>query len=299
MRKIARYTVFPLVFGGAMVAAFAGFRAGWSWELVVAGTVFVSAMIIIGLERVMPYVPSWNRSHGDVRTDSLHLVVSMIALPELLRAALFGALLAASVWMTERIGFGLWPTEWPLVLQASLGMVLAELPYYAWHRLQHENAFFWRFHAVHHSAPRLYWLNAARFHPVDTIGGYLFQSPLLVLMGAPEEVIAVFLIFTGVHGLFQHANLDIRLGPLNWIFSMAERHRWHHSRTIDEANTNYGGNLILWDLVFGSAFLPERPPPEDIGIAGAPDYPSGYLAQLAEPFRGLFARDAEDEPHAP
>lgn len=66
---------------------------------------------------------------------------------------------------------------------------------------------------------------------------------------------------------------------------MAEPHRWHHSRTLEEANTNYGSNLIIWDLVFGTFFLPrERQPPATIGIANMPDFPATYLSQLASPF---------------
>ena len=93
-------------------------------------------------------------------------------------------------------------------------------------------------------------------------------------------------MFDAVFGMLQHANIDVRLGPLNRIFSMAEPHRWHHSRTLAEANSNYGSNLIVWDLVFGTFFLPsDREAPREIGIADLPRFPTGYLAQLATPFR--------------
>ena len=66
---------------------------------------------------------------------------------------------------------------------------------------------------------------------------------------------------------------------------MAELHRWHHSRILDEANTNYGQNLIVWDVVFGTRFLPaDREPPEDIGLTGLSAFPMDYLGQLASPF---------------
>jgi sterol desaturase/sphingolipid hydroxylase (fatty acid hydroxylase superfamily) len=86
--------------------------------------------------------------------------------------------------------------------------------------------------------------------------------------------------------MLQHANLDMRLGPLNYVFSTAEPHRWHHSRTLVEANTNYGSNLIVWDLVFGSFFLPQtRQPPIDIGLADRPHFPQTWAAQLLAPLR--------------
>jgi sterol desaturase/sphingolipid hydroxylase (fatty acid hydroxylase superfamily) len=154
------------------------------------------------------------------------------------------------------------------------------------HRWQHGYDALWRFHAVHHSAPRLYWLNAARFHPLDLGLLYLVGYVPLVLLGCPGDVILLFSLFDAVLGMFQHSNVDVRLGALNWIFSMAEPHRWHHSRTLAEANTNFGSNLLVWDLAFGTFFLPrDREPPAAIGIADMPRFPTGYLAQLAAPFR--------------
>jgi len=67
---------------------------------------------------------------------------------------------------------------------------------------------------------------------------------------------------------------------------MTELHRWHHSRSIEEANHNYGGNLILWDVLFGTRFLPrDREPPAEIGIGDLPAFPMGFWANLAAPLR--------------
>jgi sterol desaturase/sphingolipid hydroxylase (fatty acid hydroxylase superfamily) len=74
---------------------------------------------------------------------------------------------------------------------------------------------------------------------------------------------------------------------------LAEPHRWHHSRTLVEANTNYGSTLLVWDLFLGTFFLPtDRERPEAIGIADLPHFPRGYLAQLAAPFRWAQLRAA-------
>ena len=93
-------------------------------------------------------------------------------------------------------------------------------------------------------------------------------------------------LVTAVHGLFQHSNIQLRFGPLNWLFSMAELHRWHHSRTLAEANSNFGQTISVWDWVFGTRYLPrDRAPPADIGLMGLPRFPATWLAQLAAPFR--------------
>ena len=133
--------------------------------------------------------------------------------------------------------------------------------------------------------PRLYWLNAARFHPIDLFLDGILGSITLLALGCPLEVLGLFLLVSGVHGFFQHANLPLRCGPLNYFFSMAELHRWHHSKNIEEANHNYGQNVIVWDLVFGTFFWPkDREPPENIGIPDLPAFPMTFWQQLASPF---------------
>jgi sterol desaturase/sphingolipid hydroxylase (fatty acid hydroxylase superfamily) len=196
-------------------------------------------------------------------------------------------------WLSQRFGVGLWPADWHLLAQLALSFVIVEFFQYWAHRLMHETDILWRFHATHHSAPRLYWLNAARFHIVDiALLNLGFTIPLIAL-GADARVLSLWIVASAIHGLFQHANMSIRCGPLNWVFSMAELHRWHHSRTERESNTNYGSNLILWDIVFGTRFLPaDREAPKDIGIAGLSAFPMSWWQQLLSPFRWSSIKQA-------
>ncbi len=284
-RGALTWGTFPFVFVGALTLGAAAIDRGfivWAVPAIIAG----AGAIVALLERIHPHVPAWNRPRGDVGTDTKHLVVSLIAVPELFRAATFGALYAASAWLVAHVGFGPWPRDWPLFAQLALAMVVTEFGAYWAHRLMHEVPLLWRLHAVHHTAERLYFLNSVRFHPLDTLMSYAMEAIPLVLLGCPEPVIALFVIFTGVHGLFQHANVRLRLGPLNWIFSMAELHRWHHSTLVAEGNNNYGTNLIFWDVVFGTRFLPrDRHPPDTIGVSALPRFPRGWWAQVRSPFR--------------
>jgi len=286
MRLFASRAIFPLVMGGCVLGA--GLTMGETLSPLGATLLFnvIAAAMIIVAERLIPYCEDWNRSHDDVGPDLGHMIGSMLVVPELIRLAIIGTLLVASTKLTLLIGQDLWPHQWPLALQLALALVAGELGQYGFHRLSHEKEFLWRIHALHHSAPRLYWLNAGRFHPLDTAANYLLSAPLLILLGCGEEVIALFLLVTGIHGMFQHANIDVKLGPLNWVFSMAELHRWHHVRDTRESLCNYGANLIVWDIVFGTRYLPsERQPPTDIGIGDMPDFPKRYIAQLASPFQ--------------
>ncbi|MBT8451982.1 MAG: sterol desaturase family protein [Deltaproteobacteria bacterium] len=279
------YGTFPLVFGGVMGLALYAVARGSDPVFTAMGLTAAVVVLLLVLERVHPYQKEWLHSHGDLRTDLFHNLVNFW-IPEVYTVAFVGAFTVAAAWLSNALGVDLWPRSWPLLAQLLLALVIAELGTYWIHRVMHEHPLLWRFHAAHHSAPRLYWLNAGRFHPLDLFAQQFLGATPLVLLGADMRVIALHTLFTAVHGMFQHANVDIKLGPLNWFFSMAELHRWHHSKHLAEANTNYGANLIFWDIVFRSRFLPrDRQPPTEIGIESLPNFPGGYWAQLLSPFR--------------
>jgi sterol desaturase/sphingolipid hydroxylase (fatty acid hydroxylase superfamily) len=73
------------------------------------------------------------------------------------------------------------------------------------------------------------------------------------------------------------------LGWLNYIISGPELHRWHHSKTIKESNSNYGNNVIVWDILFGTFFYPKDRRVKELGLLNR-RYPSGFLAQMRTPF---------------
>lgn len=279
------WSIFPVALFGSLGVSIATLERGVSAGLAtLVGLAFGYIVVIVG-ERLYPFVPDWNRNHDDVPTDAAWAGTTLV-----IGAILRPASIVIGVWLAAQIsawfGSSLWPGEWPVLAQLALALVVVEFFQYWIHRLEHEADWLWRFHATHHSAPRLYWLNAARFHFVD-IGliAVTYTIPLVAL-GAPESIFALWIVASTVHGICQHANMQIRCGPLNWIFSMAELHRWHHSPLIRESNTNYGQTLIVWDIVFGSRFLPaDRKPPEAVGLADLSAFPMTWWAQFCSPFR--------------
>jgi sterol desaturase/sphingolipid hydroxylase (fatty acid hydroxylase superfamily) len=296
-RRVFAWTVFPVVLTGAVVAAHRLMQAGVTPWATLPPVVVGSFVLILVLERFFPFRERWLRSQRDVRVDASFAILDAVGL-ELLRPLVFAAGAAGGGWLSAHFGLGLWPDGWPLAAQLVLALVFAEFFKYWLHRWEHEVDWLWRFHATHHSVPRLYWLNASRFHPVDIGLDTIVGVGPLVAVGCSEEVIVLFMIVGAVHGAFQHANLQLRCGPLNWFFSMAELHRWHHSRELEEANRNYGQNLIVWDVVFGTRFLPrDREPPTDVGLAGLPAFPMTFLGQLASPLR--WRRIREQAPEVP
>jgi sterol desaturase/sphingolipid hydroxylase (fatty acid hydroxylase superfamily) len=286
---------FGLTAGSGMAAWYALGR-GLPPDVVVFGSVATATAVIALAERIRPYRRAWTESNGDVRTDVLHLVFST-GFVLVVRWVVASTLARAGL----SLGADVWPLGSPLLAQLALALLLEELFAYWIHRAAHGVPLLWRFHAVHHSAPRVYFLNQMRSHPVDALLSSLALLPV-VMLGAPEHVLAILVVVTSVHAFLQHANVNIRLGVLNFVLSMAEVHRFHHSRKPDEADANYGAVLLVWDVLFRTRKVPtDREPPLDTGLADR-DFPTGYLGQLASPFRvkrGAPARSIGAPPDRP
>lgn len=253
------------------------------------------------MEWVQPYSLQWRKSHGDIITDVLHIVLSGNLLGKYLKQAIA----LSSLYLVGQAGLRYqlmdWPSQWHLGWQLLLALVIVEFGTYWRHRIFHEYRIGWRFHSVHHSSPRLYWLNAPRFHFVDSALSGLVSGLMLALCGASEQVLALVVIVNAMHGNWQHCNVDYRLGWLNWFISGAELHRWHHSSHIHLSNSNYGNILIVWDVVFGTRKLPkEKQKFDEIGLGEyASVYPTNWFTQALVPFfwkRMLGEHDPEALP---
>jgi len=291
IRRACSFALYPVLVLGAAWAMVVALDREYPtfWSVAIIQT--AATVVAIALEYALPFRRAWLHSHGDLRTDLAHLVVTSNVVTGVRWAVTAGFVAVTGLLgAAGPTGFAVWPAAWPLWAQVALIAVLQSFFGYWIHRAHHTLPILWRLHAVHHSAPRVYWLNQVRVHPIESVLDGLTFLPLL-LLGTPERALLVFTALAGMHLTLQHANIDLRIGPLNWIVSMSELHRWHHSRERAEADANYGGTLLLWDVVFGTRVLPrDREPPADTGLTGYPAYPTGYLAQLASPFRAALWR---------
>ncbi len=247
------------------------------------GSVVVGALLIAAFELITPYDQSWTPRPRDVWNDFLFMAVIQVAVPRLI-----GLLLAVS--LAERVGraaplSGLWPHEWPMFAQTMLLIVTADFMRYWLHRAAHTLPILWRLHAVHHSPDRLYWLNTSRFHPIEKVLQFALDSLPFILMGVSPEILGFWFVLYSVNGFFQHSNIRLEFGLLSKIFSTAEMHRWHHSQTPAESNTNYANVFILWDRFFGTYFRPLARRVGDLGLVYV-SYPMEFGAQMKAPFDG-------------
>lgn len=252
--------------------------------------VCLAALLVMLLERRFPNEARWKPDLSEVGQDTLYMLVVQMVLPKLLAFAV--ALAALNTLGSDHAPFhNGWPHQWPAAWQAVLMVVLADFLRYWLHRAAHRVPWLWRLHAVHHSPQRLYWLNVGRFHPLEKALQFLLDTVPFILLGVSDQVIALYFVFYAINGFFQHSNITLRYGLLNYVISGAELHRWHHSRLPEESNTNFGNNVILWDLLFGTRYLPRDRTVGKLGLKNR-YYPRRFTEQLATPFTaGISDRD--------
>ena len=280
-RTVLAWGVYPATMVGAFVVNARLLSVGLPILVAAYASAALAASAVTFFEFVVPYDKAWQPRWADVKNDLLFMVTVQMVLPQLLglllALTLLGYLESLALPMAQ-----LWPRESPLFLQVVLMLLVAELLRYPLHVAAHNTKTLWRLHAVHHSPKRLYWLNVGRFHPAEKALQYTLDTLPFILCGVGADVVALYFIFYAVNGFYQHSNVDVRYGPLNYVVSGPELHRWHHSKLIDESNRNYGNNLILWDLVFGTWFLPKHARVGDMGLLNR-DYPLGFVDQMTTP----------------
>lgn len=278
-----RAVVFPVLLIGPVLLGWSLAESGTAPALAVIAGGASAILPLLALQRLLPAEDAWRGRPADFGIDMLHALVTSVA-GDLWRVVSFGAAFAVAAWLTQLFGASIWPSEWPLLAQFALALVIGDFGQYWVHRACHEVDWLWPIHAMHHSSERLYVFSATRSHPLNVIAVYAAQMVPLILLGCDMDVLFLVSLFTAVHGMLQHANVAFDHGPLNFVFATADLHRWHHSARIEESNANYGSNLILWDTVFGTRFLPrDRVHPERMGLEGIA-LPENLWVHLASPF---------------
>jgi sterol desaturase/sphingolipid hydroxylase (fatty acid hydroxylase superfamily) len=291
---IARH-FYALAVGGSLLAFLIAREFGFPPEAVLLGSSVVLLAVTAALERVMPFNAAWNqRVDNDTPTDATSAAFLIGVADPALNAVMPVLALALLSALGQPQPLPLVPSDTPFVAQVLLALLWIEFAKYWSHRWHHSAASLWWLHALHHSSRRLYWLNNFRFHPLNHAINLTLSLLPLWLLGVPIDVLLATTAITQPVVLLQHANLDLRSGFLNRVFSTNELHRWHHSNRPQEANANFGSALVLWDQVFGTyRYEPGRNAPASLGLFGNGGvYPAAqsYLRQLASMFGGACCK---------
>jgi sterol desaturase/sphingolipid hydroxylase (fatty acid hydroxylase superfamily) len=233
---------------------------------------------------------------------------------------LFGAVMVPGVfvlvaWLADHLT----PTlagslsSLPAWAMFALFLVGDDLTQYWWHRLSH-TPLLWPLHRAHHSAPhmgvRVVYRNNLFYYammPGLWISAYLSFLGLAAVY--PFYVLCKVAVLLGSHSELRWDMFLYRrrwLHPLAWVvertISTPATHFAHHAITQDDGvghyKGNYGNLLFFWDVLFGTAHITRRYPPQ-VGLKDDVDHgPERWWVQLLYPLvkskrgQSALARDA-------
>ena len=240
----------------------------------------LAGIVFVPLERLLALRKDQRVFRDGWRNDLVYIFVNGAVVRMGVGAALFGA--AALAHGLVPPGLRTTVAAQPYWLQTLAAIVVADLGFYAAHRMFHRVPLLWKFHAVHHSIEALDWLAAARVHPLDQIVTKgVSLAPLVVLGFAPVPV-AIFSAIYFWHSLLLHANVRLGLGPISGVIASPAFHHWHHANEAAAHDTNFAGQLAILDRLFGTLHLPLGRLPARYGTDMA--LPQTYLGQTLYPF---------------
>ncbi|MBL4905037.1 MAG: sterol desaturase family protein [Flavobacteriaceae bacterium] len=264
----------------------------------------IAALLILGIiEALGGLYFNDRRTKNDFKIE----ILGLDTLPTLIQPSiLFMALLAMSI---------AFPTMENILLDVSIWWKIAaflifdDMTQYWWHRLSHENKYFWKLHRPHHSIEEMGVLvtyrNAVLYYAI--MPGIWFSAVLVYLgMGTiyvwyiAVKLVIILLAHSETKWdriLYTHKWLH----PLAWIIertiSTPATHFAHHGLTdedtISNPNGNYGNLLFFWDVLFGTAKITRKYP---IRFGTWNQVKEPWHVQLLFPF--IKSKDPNSELHS-
>ncbi len=240
---------------------------GTGWLLVGLIQVLLMLLLIRRLERWRPV-----EAQQDSRAVRVDVIYTLIHRLGLFRLAMFFSLdpvLDMVAGEMRLAGLPTWQLDslWPGVTdQPWISFVLYLLAFdffnYWLHRAQHQFAWWWALHALHHSQRSMSMWSDNRNHLLDDVLRDVFFVLLARFIGVePGQFVALVALSQLMESL-QHANVRLWFGPLLERVLVSPRfHRLHHSIGMGHESGgkgtlgghNFAVLFPVWDLLFGTA----------------------------------------------
>jgi sterol desaturase/sphingolipid hydroxylase (fatty acid hydroxylase superfamily) len=128
-----------------------------------------------------------------------------------------------------------------------------DLSFYWFHRLSHKVRFLWASHLVHHSSESFSLSTSVRVPWTSNITGAFLFWAWMPLVGIEPGMVILMKSLSVIYQFFMHTEAIKKL-PVWYeaVFNTPSHHRVHHSSDIQHLDKNLGGNLIIWDKIFGT-----------------------------------------------
>lgn len=192
--------------------------------------------------------------------------------------------LLLSIGITNGIAIEI--NQFPFWLKIIFAFILKDFIHWNIHRLLHRNKFLWQFHKVHHSVKQMGFAAHLRFHWMENVVYKTLQYIPLAMLGFGINEYLMANVIALVIGHFNHANINIPIGPLKYIFNNPQMHIWHHAKTYPEKfrdGINFGLSLSVWDYIFKTNYIPSSGRDIELGFPDDEHFPKDFLHQEMYP----------------
>lgn len=273
--RVLRYIAYPVLLLTAVVITATAIHL--SLPLTVVNFCFLVGNLsyLALLERIIPYEPAWHPEGWEWRRDGLYYLITL-GTGAVARAAVFSVPLVVTPLHSNL----------PLAVEIPLAIVVLSFCSFLFHWLSHRVPWLWRVHGIHHVPMKVNVSNNNVNHFIDVFGHFFATQLPLLLLGLSQPAIFAVTMLKAAQGYGIHANIDVKLGRLNYLLTTPEQHRLHHSLDPREAG-HYSADLTLWDLLFGSFTWRPKKAPAEVGVQDLASFPpaGAILANQLHPFR--------------
>jgi sterol desaturase/sphingolipid hydroxylase (fatty acid hydroxylase superfamily) len=184
--------------------------------------------------------------------------VGIIIGAEIIYYLIAGTILISYTLVYQYRIFNLSPTKWYTWV---ICLFADDFTYYWFHRVNHKVRFFWASHIVHHSSEHFNLSAALRVPWTSNITGSFLFWLWIPLLGIHPFMVLFMKSLSALYQFCLHTETIKRLAP--WIeafFVTPSHHRVHHASDVEYLDKNFGGNLIIWDKIFGTFYKEQHQP---------------------------------------
>ncbi len=214
------------------------------WQSII---LFAVLLLQYAAEHLFPAAIKYNDRKNEGRNLLIGVVnLAILFFPSVLIIELLSAMEKNKMGFLQQFIFPFW-------LKLAITIFIMDLAMYWWHRINHTQKIFWRFHQFHHKDNKMNTTTALRFHTVELLFSTVFKALFFLLMGFSFLPILIYETLFFIIVLIHHSNINISRNfdyLYRKLFSSPLMHRIHHSDKKEETDTNYGSVFSFWDRLF-------------------------------------------------
>jgi hypothetical protein len=112
-------------------------------------------------------------------------------------------------------------------------------------------------HSFHHSANAITFITGARHLWMERVLASAVLPIMPVLFQIPPDMQFILSLIYFIPDTCAHLNVRFPMGRMITLVNSPQWHRIHHSAMPEHRDKNFASLLPLWDILFGTAWIPK------------------------------------------